>query len=240
MKAVILTAGVGSRIRPLTDNLPKPLLEIGGKPILGRMVDAILDAGIKEIIVVTGYRAEQIKEFLHESYPTISFQFIHNEHYFETNTGYSLLLAKQAVGSDAFIKFDADVIFEDAILKKLLKNPASALCIDKNIHLEAEEVKVITDESMRVVEVGKKLDPKLAKGESIGIEKIDYAAGKVLFSELGKLMRHKENWQEYYDDSYTTLTKKGIPMYAVDITGLKWVEVDTIADFKRAEKLFRT
>lgn len=51
-------------------------------------------------------------------------------------------------------------------------------------------------------------------------------------------MRHKENWQEYYDDSYTTLAGKGIPMYAVDITGLKWVEIDTTADFNRAEKLF--
>jgi choline kinase len=49
---------------------------------------------------------------------------------------------------------------------------------------------------------------------------------------------HKENWQEYYDDIYTTLAKKGIPMYAVDITGLKWVEIDITADFKRVEKLF--
>lgn len=238
MKAVILTAGVGSRIRPLTDSLPKPLLEIGGKTILGRMVDAILGEDIQEIVVVTGYRADQIKRFLHGSYPTISFHFVHNEHYNETNTGYSLLQTKQAVGSDAFIKFDADVLFEADILRKLLKSKASALCIDKNIHLEAEEVKVITDDSMRVVEVGKKLDPKLAKGESIGIEKIEHSAGKVLFSELGKLMKYKENWQEYYDDSYTTLAGKGIPMYAVDITGLKWIEIDTTADFKKAEKLF--
>jgi choline kinase len=238
MKAVILTAGVGSRIRPLTDNTPKSLLKIGGKAILGRMVDVILDVDIKEIIVVTGYRTEQIQRFLQESYPKISFHFVYNEHYHETNTGYSLLQTKQAVGGDEFIKFDADVVFETTILKKLLKSPTSALCIDKNIHLEAEEVKVITDESMRVVEVGKKLDPMMATGESIGIEKIDQGAGKALFTELESLMRHKENWQEYYDDSYTTLTKKGIPMYAVDITGLKWVEIDTIQDFKRAEKLF--
>lgn len=238
MKAVILTAGVGSRIRPLTDNLPKPLLEIGGKTILGRMVEAILDEDIKEIVVVTGYRASQIQRFLQGSYPAIPFHFIHNEHYNETNTGYSLLQTKQAVGGDAFIKFDADVLFEASILKKLLKSTASALCIDKNINLEAEEVKVITDESMRVVEVGKRLDPLTAKGESIGIEKIEHSAGKVLFAELGRLMKYRKNWQEYYDDSYTTLAGKGIPMYAVDITGLKWFEIDTIADFKKAGKIF--
>lgn len=238
MKAVILAAGTGSRIRPLTDNTHKSLLKIGKKTILERMVDGILDAGIKEIIVVTGYRAEDIKKFLYKSYPKIPFHFIHNERYAETNTGYSLLLAKEAVDDDEFIKFDADVVFEAEILKKLLKSKTSALCIDKNIHLEAEDVKVITDESMRVVEVGKKLDPKRAKGESIGIEKIDRLAGKELFSELGKIMKDKKNWQEYYDDSYTTIIKKGIPMFAVDISGLKWVEIDTSQDLQRVRRLF--
>jgi choline kinase len=238
MKAIILAAGVGSRIRPLTDHTPKPLLKIGTKTILQRMIDAILAAKIKEIIVVTGYRSDQIKNYLRQSYPGVPFHFINNEKYTETNTGYSLHLTKQIVGEDEFIKFDADVVFETAILKKLLKTKTSALCIDKNIHLEAEEVKVITDKSMRVLEVGKKLNPQKANGESIGIEKIDSSAAKVLFAELEALMKNKANWQEYYDDTYTTLVQKRIPMQAVDITGLRWVEIDTIKDFEKANKLF--
>lgn len=239
MKAVILTAGVGSRIRPLTDNTPKPLLLINGKSILERMIDGILSVGIKEIIVITGYRANQITEFLNEKYPNVSFTFIHNDKYKITNTGYSMLLTKEAVGKEDFIKFDGDVVFEKEVLKKLVTSDVpSALCIDTNINLEAEEVKVILDEKNQVQEVGKKLDPHLSTGESIGIEKIEKEAGKVFFAELEKLMQDEKNWQEYYDDTYTTLVAKGVPFYAVDITGLDWVEIDTHEDFHRAEAIF--
>lgn len=238
MKTIILAAGVGSRIRPLTDHTHKSLLKIGSKTILQRMVDAILDVGIKEIIIITGYKASQLQNFLEKLYPATLFQFIHNEHYSMTNTAYSLLLAKQAVGDDEFIKFDADVVFEPSVLKKILNSKTSALCIDKNIRLASEEVKVITDESMLVLEVGKKLDPALAKGESIGIEKIDSVAAKELFGELQNIMKDRSNWQEYYDDTYTTLVRKGIPMRAVDITGLKWVEIDTAHDLQKAQKIF--
>ncbi len=120
-----------------------------------------------------------------------------------------------------------------------MNNPNdTCLCIDKNIHLEKEEVKVITGENDKVLEVGKKIDPKKAKGESIGIEKIGKYAGKVLFEELERLMKDPKNYKEYYDDSYTTLVRKGIPFYAVDITGLKWVEIDTHEDNDRAKRLF--
>jgi choline kinase len=238
MKAIILAAGVGSRIRPLTDEKPKPLLDINGKTILQRMVDAILGTQIKEIIVATGYRSEQVKNFLKKLYPEIQFIFIHNEKYEETNTAYSLYLTRRAVGDDDFVKFDADVVFEPLVLKKLLNSELSALCIDKNINLDKEEVKVITDGKGNVLEVGKKLDPNLSKGESIGIEKIDSYAAKILFSELYKLMENIDNWQEYYDDSYTALVKKGISMMAVDVSGLKWIEIDTLDDYKKALEMF--
>ncbi len=240
MKAVILCAGVGSRIRPLTDDKPKPLVVVAGKTILGRMIDASLSAGVSEFVVVTGYRAEQIKQFLTESYPGTSFTFVHNDHFEETNTGYSVLLAEPFVRGEDFIKFDGDVVFEDEVLNRLIADKASsALCIDTRIRLEAEEVKVILDENKRVLEVGKKLDPTEAHGESIGIEKICTRVAPVFFQELHTLMQDTTKWQEYYDDTYTTLVVRGVPMHAVDITGLKWVEIDTHEDFDRAELMFR-
>lgn len=239
MKAVILTAGVGSRIRPLTDNKPKSLIEVAGKSILARMVESILLAGIKDIVLVTGYRAEQIKQFLFNTFPRVPFNFVFNERYGETNTAYSLLMTKKLIGESEFIKFDADVVFEIEILKRLLESKNSALCIDRNIRLETEEVKVITTSRMRVLEVGKKITPTLAHGESIGIEKLDKKATSVLFSELEDLLKDKSNWQEYYDDCYTALVKKGIIMEAVDITGLKWVEIDNHRDLEAAERIFK-
>lgn len=239
MKAVILAAGIGSRVRPLTDNTHKSLLKVGDKTILERMTFSILDLGIKEIVIVAGYLEDQVREFIKKNFPTSAISFIRNEKYLKTNTGYSLMLAKEYVGNDDFVKFDADVVFEKSVLEKLVKSPyPSALCIDTNIHLDKEEVKVILGENNKVIQVGKKLDPHKANGESIGIEKISKDAGKVLFKELEMLMRDEKNHQEYYDDSYTTLVNKGIPFYAVDITGLKWVEIDTHSDFDRAQRIF--
>ena len=239
MKAILLAAGVGSRIRPLTDDKPKSFIPVAGISILERMLKAVQEVGMTEVGIVTGYRAEQVQSFIAEKFPNLHVTFMHNDKYEETNTGYSLLLTKDFVGNDSFIKFDADVVFETEVLRKLIDSPVpSALCIDTNINLEAEEVKVITGAENIVVQVGKKLDPHQSTGESIGIEKIDADAAKVLFAELEMLMKDEANWQEYYDDSYTTLVAKGCPMYAVDITGLKWVEIDTHEDYAKAEEIF--
>lgn len=238
MKAIILSAGVGSRIRPLTDNTPKSLLKVGGKAILERMIDNLIAVDIKEIAVVTGYLEDQIKEFVAKTYPDLKVTFIRNDVYDKTNTAFSLNLTKDFIGDDDFIKFDADVVFEKEVLERLISNTkGSGLCIDRNIHLDKEEVKVITEGEM-VLQVGKKLNPSLCKGESIGIEKISGESVKVLFEELAKVLSDEANYQEYYDDSYTTLVEKGLPFYAVDITGLAWVEIDTHEDYKRANSLF--
>jgi choline kinase len=238
MKAIILAAGVGSRIRPLTDNTHKSLLPASGTSIFERMLQNIQDVGIKEVVVITGYRSDQIKK-ASEAFKALNFTFIHNDKFESTNTGYSLLLSKNAVSNSDFVKFDADVVFENAVLKKLIENNnPNCLCIDTNIHLDKEEVKVSMDTESRVNVVSKKLDPKKANGESIGIEKISKDAAAILFDELETLMKDEQNFQEYYDDSYTTLVQKNVPFHAVDITGLRWVEIDTHEDYERANSIF--
>jgi choline kinase len=240
MKAIILAAGIGSRISPLTKNKPKPLLEVCGKTIFERMVNNILSCGINEIVVITGYLENQIINFSKLKFPTVKFTFIRNDNYLDTNTAYSLLLAKKAVSSVDFLKFDGDVVFEFEIIKRLVNHSSrTCLCIDKNIDVAEEEVKVITDSKGNVIEVGKSLDPKKANGESIGIEKISNDAAKILFDDLERLMNDPQNYKKYYDDSYTTLVKKGVGMKAIDITGLKWIEIDTHADYEKAQKLFQ-
>ncbi len=239
MKAIILAAGIGSRIRPMTDNCPKCLLRIGGITILERMISHIKSCGIKDVIFVLGYCQEQIKETVKTKFPELNAHFVTNNYYANTNTGFSLMLAKDFIKDSAFIKFDADVVFEKAILKKLIAcNDANCLCIDKNIHLDAEEIKVIINNQNRVLKASKTADPKAAVGESIGIEKIDSSAAMLLFSELETMMEDKKNHQDYYESSYNRLIEKNIPFHALDISGLKWTEIDTIDDFIKAEKIF--
>ena len=239
MKAIILAAGVGSRIRPLTDNCPKSLLKIGGKTILEMMLSHIQDCGINDVVFVLGYLQEQIKDYVKTNFPDLNAQFITNEKYSETNTGFSLMLAMESIKGSNFVKFDADVVFDKEILKKLIEcEHENCLCIDKNINLDEEEIKVIIDKQNRVVKASKTVNPKEAVGESIGIEKISAETAKLLLAELKAMMADEQNHQEYYEAAYERLIEKNVPFNTLDITGLKWTEIDTKEDFTIAEKIF--
>lgn len=239
MKAIILAAGVGSRIRPLTDNCPKSLLKVGGKTILEMMVSHIQDCGINQVVFVLGYLQNQIKDYVKANFPDLNTHFITNERFSQTNTGYSLMLTRDLIKDSAFIKFDADVVFDKEILNRLIASEyANCLCIDKNIHLDAEEIKVIIGDNNRVVKASKEVNPSDAAGESIGIEKISAETAKLLYTELEKMMEKEENHQQYYEGAYERLMEKAVDFHALDISGLKWTEIDTREDFATAEKIF--
>ncbi|MEB8385607.1 phosphocholine cytidylyltransferase family protein [Rhodobacteraceae bacterium KMM 6894] len=237
--AVILAAGIGSRLSPLTDKSAKCLLSVGGSVILERMIRNCLSCGISQFVLVLGHRADEIKQFVDKTFRGVRVTYVSNDRYRDTNTGYSLMLASTVVGTAEFIKFDADVVFDTRILRTLVDSDVpNVLCIDRNIALADEEVKVITDDQMRVREIGKSVDPNTALGESIGIEKISAATGPLLFSELTEMMQDPRNAQEYYEAAYARLIEKEIPFHALDITGMKWTEIDTTEDFAAANEMF--
>ncbi len=239
MKAIILAAGVGSRIRPLTNNCPKSLLKVDGKTILEMMLSHIQDCGIHEVIFVLGYLQEQIKEYVKTNFPDLNTHFVTNGRYAETNTGFSLMLTKDLIQDSTFIKFDADVVFDKEILKKLIEcEYENCLCVDKNINLDAEEIKVIVKDNNRVIKASKTVNPKDAVGESIGIEKISGETAKLLFAELEIMMEDEQNHQEYYEGAYERLMEDHVPFYALEISGLRWVEIDTQEDFITAGQIF--
>ncbi|MFT4595838.1 MAG: choline kinase [Paracrocinitomix sp.] len=238
-KAVILAAGLGSRIRPLTDNVPKSLLTIGDTTILERMLKGIYNAGISDVILVLGYMSDKIEHVVQHSFPDMNVEVVINERYSETNTGYSLLLAADPLAGSAFVKFDADVVFDTEILRLLLACPhENALCIDRNIQLACEEVKVALADGTKVARVSKLVAPADAIGESIGIEKIGSATSSILFAELRSMMEREQNLQEYYEGAYERLIDRGVAFHAIDITGMAWTEIDTLDDYAAAEKLF--
>lgn len=202
------------------------------------MIAHLLDCGINEIIFVLGYLLEQIKDRVKTEFPGLHAHFVSNDHYAETNTGFSLMLARDLVGDSAFVKFDADVVFDEQILKNLIASEyATCLCIDKNVNLDAEEIKVIIGDQGRVVRVSKSVNPKDAAGESIGIEKISSETAQHLFAELEIMMADEQNHQEYYEGAYERLIEKNVPFYALDISEFKWTEIDTKEDLITAEKI---
>jgi len=214
-------------------------LKINGKTILEMMLSHIKTCGINEVIFVLGYLQDQIKDYVKTQFPDLIVQFITNEKYEVTNTGYSLMLTKDFVKNSTFIKFDADVVFDINILKTLIASEYdNCLCIDKNINLDAEEIKVIIKDDNRVVKASKTVNPLDAIGESIGIEKISGETAHTLFNDLELMMKDEQYHQEYYEAAYERLIEKDVPFYALDISGLRWTEIDTKEDFMLAGIIF--
>jgi choline kinase len=240
MKAVILAAGVASRLRPLTNDTPKCLLKIGDKSILERTIDNIVKNGINEIIVVTGYLRKMIEDFLLENYPKVNFKFIYNEIFDSTNNIYSLWMTKdEVIGSDMLL-FDSDIIFDSRIVEKLVNSGYdNCLALRSDHILGDEEIKILTDENGSITDIGKQINPNNAIGESIGIEKFSRKFVETLFKILDRKIVIEKDVNIFYEAAFQDALDRGSKIYPVDVEELKCMEIDTFEDIDIAKEFVK-
>ena len=131
--ALILAAGFGNRMKPLTNNNHKTLLDVGGETILGRIINSLEQENITEIYIVTGYKETQIKEFINLNFSHLNISYIHNPRYRETNNIYSLALALENINiKKDLVLIESDLIYKKEVLNKLLKsNFSNAALVSK-------------------------------------------------------------------------------------------------------------
>jgi choline kinase len=232
--AVLLCAGVGSRLRPLTDDRPKALVDVGGETILARAVRLLVASGVREIIAATGYREDAVRAALAGCAVPVSY--CPNPAFDRTQNSVSLLLCREAVRGRPFYKLDGDVLFHPEILTRLSRaNAPLAAAVERRDDLGDEEMKVLV-EGDRIRSFGKGLDPRASFGESIGIERVTGDAVSLLFHALAATcdagITHL-----YYEDVYATLIAGGLGASAVDISDLAWTEIDTPEDLAKAREL---
>ncbi len=235
-RAVILAAGTASRLRPLTNNLPKSLIKVGGKALLQRNLESLQRHGVERCVIVTGFLREMIESFVRSLSLQMDTEFVHNSIFANTNNNYSLWLAKPALDNYNIVLLDADILFDERILARLLSSPHDdALIMRVSDHLGQEEIKCEIDETCRVMKIGKHLNPKKAAGESLGIEKFSAATTTKLFEVLSR--RHVIN--EFYEASFQEVIDGGAKLYAVETGGIPCMEIDTPDDLAAAEELAR-
>lgn len=235
MKAVVLCAGVGGRLRPLTEDRPKCLVEVGGRTILESCLVNLEAAGIVEVVLVTGYMSDLVERHaLERSRARVTF--VRNPEYARTNTAVSLNLALKGMDSD-FVLVNGDVLFDRGILDDLLRHPSrNCLAVDPDIPLDGEEVKVVVRDG-RVEKVGKDADPSLSLGEAIGLNKI----GRELVPDLAAVYDGLEGRGElghYFEKGFDEICGSngtGRSAFGVVLTGRRpWVEIDTLEDYEYA------
>jgi choline kinase len=227
-QAIILAAGSGERLRPVANGTPKCLVSVGGRPLIEHQLDILHHVGIERVAVVVGYEAESVRERLRQRCHVIA-----NERYFETNSLYSLWLARNWVDGP-FLLMNSDILAHPDIYFRVLAVQGTALAFDSSSELDDEEMKVRLSRGF-VRSISKELPPMRAHGENVGIVRFDDRGSSLMLEEADKLIA-AGSVASWAPAAVHSIARK-IRIRAVDVAGLPWTEIDFPQDLHRAQRM---
>lgn len=233
MKALILAAGVGSRLAPLTDHMPKSLVEVNGTPILMKQIENLHACGITDITVVSGYLSHVLADAVGGKYPEI--RILESVDYAITNNMYSAYLAKEAMAGQGFLMMNADVFFDASVIRALLDCPhPNAIVVDVGRYME-ESMKVM-ERNGKLTAIAKTIPPAQALGCSIDVYKFSPAAADAFFAKCSGYIEANNDRKQWSEVALNDILTE-VDFYACPLRG-RWLEIDTQDDLFAAEKLF--
>ncbi len=227
MKAIILAAGTSSRLYPITLDTPKCLLEVAGRSIIDRQLEALEEFGIEDIVLVVGYKAEVIRERLADRV-----RYCYFDNFEKTNNLHTLLSAKDELNQEVLCLL-ADVIFEKKLLEKLIRSEFSfTLVVDSTIRPGTMRVKI---KNGSITKIGNHVDVENGDGNFIGIAKFSAEAARLLANEMEELVKHG-NESEYYTIALESLATRGHKIGFINTDDAWWTEIDTKEDLDDARE----
>lgn len=254
MKAIIIAAGQGSRLRPHTSNKPKCMVEIQGRSLIERQVQSFRDSGIDDIVVIRGYRGKQIQV------PGV--RYVDNLNFKQNNILESLFCARDELVGDVLISY-GDIMYHSDIVKALITKTAPSMLVvdldwkkvyeDRDDHPVEQAELCVIDELMyegaapgvvyRVAEVGKHIGEDRGVGEFIGLARFSAAAIARMIAHYEKACLQDPNQpyqnapslrQAYLTDLLNASIESGEFIHPLWIKG-GWREIDTVQDYERAQ-----
>jgi L-glutamine-phosphate cytidylyltransferase len=238
MKTIILSAGQGKRLLPLTAETPKCLLPIQGKKLIEWQIDALSSAGIDRVSVVVGYGADQVEQLLTKRYGVGRITLIDNPKFAETDNLVSCWIAREEMNEDFFL-LNGDTLFEVAVVGRVLSkaaHPVTVVTTHKSRY-DADDMKV-TLEGQRLINIGKDIEPEKTDGESVGMI-LFRGEGPALFRQgLERAMGDPSSSRKWYLSVIRDLCPT-MKVWICSIEGLGSCEVDYPADLKNAEDMVR-
>jgi len=227
MKAIILSAGRGTRMMPLTANTPKCLLDIGrGLTVLESQLDVLRICGFSEVDVVAGYLIEQVRQVV-EAYDgdSMRVRVVHNPFYASTNNIVSLWLGLLPV-KDVCVSINGDDIFKDSVMKSLLSSAGNiVMTINRKDSYDSDDMLVVTEGNF-VRNVGKTLDRSVANGESVGIVLYRNDGLQAIKLMLDSMLRDEHAHQYYYLEALQRLMDDNYPILSCEVGKGDWAEID--------------
>lgn len=240
MIGIILAAGIGKRLMPLTEHNPKTLVRIQEKTVLEHIVTNLIGCGIQKIYVVVGHKKESVISEIHKLSKILKYNFeiVENEDYLRTNTGFSLLKAFNCLKkSDDIVIINGDIVFDRRILKNLVECNKTSIVVDNVKDLTDESFKVKIVPGGRIGAIGKQLPITDSNGEFIGLSLIRKENTTIFKKILENLLEDDIN--QYYDIAFKKLSGSD-PIGIVYTNGLIWTEIDYFSDLEYAKQHWTT
>ena len=239
MKAIILSAGRGSRLLPLTAARPKCLLEVaGGQSVIRHQIGALARGGVTDVTVITGFLPSAVEEDVRRHGTEARVRTLFNPFYQIADNLASCWMARGAM-TDDFLLINGDTLFEDALLDAVLAAPPAAVSvtIDKKPAYDEDDMKV-TLRGTQLVGIGKTLNHDDTDAESIGMLRFMGDGPQVFVGQLEAMMRTPEGVRSWFLKAIDGLAKSGITVETTSIEGRAWSELDTPEDYETVREMF--
>lgn len=242
MKVLILGAGQGKRLLPLTEEVPKALLDIHGRTLVERQIDAFVPCGIKEFVVITGYGSTLMEDRLKEIESRnggVTIRTVYNPFYSVADNLASCWMARDEM-NDEFIQVNGDNLFRAAMIEDLLKAPEAPaiVAINQKTQYDTDDMKVMLDGD-RLTEIGKTLPLEAVDAEAIGIYHFRPEGARAYRDVLDKAMRDQSGLRQWFPSAVGTLAKL-IEVKVCAVSSHEWCEVDFPVDLQHARQLVAT
>jgi choline kinase len=238
MKAVILSAGQGKRLLPLTKDQPKCTIPIHGRSILEWQISELIKFGISPIHVVVGFGATTVEQVLAKHSSGHAIHTLYNPFYALADNLISCWTARNEMKED-FILLNGDTVFETAVLERLLQAPPTPITLvtDEKPQYDADDMKVIV-RGTQLVRIGKTLPLEKVNGESIGMIRFQNTGPQLFSSAIERRVRQPEALKQWYLSLIDELAQQG-HVSTISINELTWAEIDNPEDLQQAETLLK-
>jgi choline kinase len=233
VKAIILSAGQGRRLLPLTERVPKCVLPVRGRPLIGWQIDTLARCGVADVTVVVGFAAEVVESTLAQLYVPGRIRTLYNPFFATSDNLVSCWAARVEMQQD-FLLLNGDTLFESGVLERLLGAPDHpiTLAVSRKERYDDDDMKVIRDGD-RLVHVGKKLPLDSVDAESIGMMTFRGDGPRLFRDAIERAIRTAEAQKQWYLSLIDTLARGGV-VYTQTVPPQGWAEVDSPADLERA------
>ncbi|MGA9433847.1 MAG: phosphocholine cytidylyltransferase family protein [Roseobacter sp.] len=237
LKAVILSAGQGSRLLPLTQNQPKCLLPVNGRSILEWQLSALAANGVNDVTVITGFHAEEVDNLITSmDFGDQKVRALYNPFYAVADNAGSCYVAREVMTGE-FMVINGDTLFEPELASMALtqRNMPITVTIDRKDTYDGDDMKVCLDGN-RLVRIGKALPLDVVDAESIGMLMFNEEGGTYFKEAIVNLLRSENGLKSWYLRAIDALAVKNV-VGTASIEGYTWQEVDFMEDLSRAEAL---